>query len=171
MIDQGESTMRVLIAVASKHGSTREIGEAIAGTLQSHNLEVDLEDVDRIDDLDRYDAVILGSAVYIGRWIEEARRFAETHRQALQDRPVWLFSSGPIGDPPLPEAESADMAAVAEQISARGARTFPGELDPSELSLKERLVTKAVRAQPGDFRPWDEIEAWANEIGADLSIT
>lgn len=161
----------VLVAVASKHGSTHEIGEAIAATLRRAGLAVEVSEVEGITAIDQYDAVILGSAVYMGRWLGEARDFAEANRAALQRKPVWLFSSGPIGDPPKPDEESPDMTELAGQLPARDARTFPGELDPSELSFRDKLVTKAFRAQPGDYRPWAEIESWATDIAATLQST
>lgn len=54
-----------------------------------------------------YDAVVLGSAVYVGRWLEPARELVDAHAEELAARPTWLFSSGPIGDPPKPEADDA----------------------------------------------------------------
>ncbi|MEV7629521.1 hypothetical protein [Actinoplanes sp. NPDC089786] len=47
-------------------------------------------------------------AVYLGRWLDDARKLAE--RIAAQPpRPVWLFSGGPIGDPPKPAEEPAEI--------------------------------------------------------------
>jgi menaquinone-dependent protoporphyrinogen oxidase len=55
--------MKILVAVASKHGSAREIAEVIADELRNSALNADLEDVSEETSLRRYDAVILGSAV------------------------------------------------------------------------------------------------------------
>jgi menaquinone-dependent protoporphyrinogen oxidase len=167
-LQQKGCEMKALVAVASKHGNTLEIGEVIAGELRDMAIEAWVLTLDAVTNVNRYDAVILGSAVYMGRWLPEARRFVEDHLIALREVPVWLFSSGPIGDPPKPVGTVPDMEGIAAQIVARDVRTFAGRLDPADLGLGERLVTKAVRAPRGDFRQWDEIRSWAREIGAAL---
>ena len=49
-----------------------------------------------------YDAAVLGSGVYLGHWLESACLLVDSHAEALSRIPVWLFSSGPIGDLPMP---------------------------------------------------------------------
>jgi menaquinone-dependent protoporphyrinogen oxidase len=160
--------MNVLVAYASKHGSTREIAEEIAGELAAQNLDVDVREIGEAPDLGRYDAAVLGSAIYMGRFLSEMRRFTEAHRSELQSKPVWLFSSGPIGDPPAPAGDPSDLTSIAGEIGAAGFRSFAGRLDHAELGLKDRLIVKAVKAETGDFRPWDDIRAWAGKIGVSL---
>src|SRR5947209_19655027 len=100
--------MKVLIAVASKHGSTREIAEAIAEELRQAASTVDLHEVEMVDTLIGYDAVILGSAIYAGNWLPEARHFAEQHPVLLAQVPLRVFSSGPLGAPdPQPHDDPA----------------------------------------------------------------
>jgi menaquinone-dependent protoporphyrinogen oxidase len=160
--------MNVLVAVASKHGSTTGIAEVVADELRTTGIAADVWSVDEAPPLELYDAIVVGSAIYVGRWMPEARRFVEASRAALRDLPVWLFSSGPIGDPPAPAGDSADLDRLATELGARGHRTFAGRLDPGDLGLGERLVVKAVRAPKGDFRQWEEIRGWAREIAAAL---
>src|SRR6187399_1855706 len=90
--------MTVLVAYASKHGSTEGIAQAIADALVDHEVKAEAKRVDMVDDLGPYEAVVLGSAVYAGAWMREAVAFAERHAGELSRRPVWLFSSGPLGD-------------------------------------------------------------------------
>jgi menaquinone-dependent protoporphyrinogen oxidase len=112
---------------------------------------------------------VLGSAVYVGRWLEPARELVEAHADALTERPTWLFSSGPLGDPPKPEADDAvQIGEIAERVNARDHRLFAGRLDRKLLGFGERAVVLAFRAPEGDFRDWDEIAAWAREIAASL---
>jgi menaquinone-dependent protoporphyrinogen oxidase len=158
----------VLVAVASKHGGTRGIGEAVADELRAMRIDAELLDFDEVPDPGRYDAVVLGSAVYMGRWLPEARRFAGLNLAALRAVPVWLFSSGPLGDPPIPPGDPTELDCLAAELGARAHRTFAGRLDPGDLGLGERLVAKAVRAPAGDFREWEAIRAWARSIGAAL---
>ena len=94
--------MHVLVCVASRHDATAEIGEAIARQLAHGGLAVSFRPPDDVSSLDGVDAVVLGSALYTGHWLEPAVRFAERHADELQSRPVWLFSSGPVGDPRRP---------------------------------------------------------------------
>ena len=160
--------MTVLVAAASKHGSTRGIADAIGEELQAHGIDADVWDVAERPPLDVYDAVILGSAVYMGRLLPEARQYAEANRAALSAMPVWLFASGPIGDPPVPAGDVPDLDRLAAELGARGHRTFAGRLEPGELGLGERVVAKVVKAPAGDFRTWETIKDWAREIDAAL---
>jgi menaquinone-dependent protoporphyrinogen oxidase len=159
----------VLVAVASRHGATREIADAVARTLRDEGLEVELADAADVTDVSRFDGVVLGSAVYVGRWLEPARELVDAYAEALASRPTWLFSSGPIGDPPKPEADDAvQITEIAERVGARGHRLFAGKLDKSTLGFGERAVVLAFRAPEGDFRDWDEIAAWARDVAAEL---
>lgn len=161
-------TKHVLVASASRHGATDEIATAIGDALRRAGLRVTVSSPDRVATLDGCDAVILGSAVYVGRWLEPARRFIELHREALTARPVWLFSSGPIGDPPKPQEDPAEVGALLAATGARAHRVFPGKLDRGVLGMAERLIASAVRAPDGDYRPWPEIDAWAESISGAL---
>jgi menaquinone-dependent protoporphyrinogen oxidase len=159
--------MRVLVTVASRHGSTaeiaEEIGQVLTGALRDRDplAEVEVLPVERVDSLDGYAAVVLGSAVYLGRWLPPARAFAEAHAAELRKVPVWLFSSGPVGDPLKPIEEPADGRTAARSIGAREHRVLPGRLDRHRLRLAERAVAGAVRVADGDFRDWPGIEEWA----------
>lgn len=160
--------MKVLVAVASKHGATMEIGQVIEASLRSSGLEVDLKRMEDVTALDRYDAVVLGSGVYAGHWLRPAREFVDIHEGELKQRSVWLFSSGPVGDPPKPLENPAEVAGVAKRIGSRGHRLFAGKIEASDLGISEKALVALVRAPDGDFRPWSEISTWAETIAAHL---
>jgi len=160
--------MTVLVTAASRHGSTMEIAEAIGRTLRQRGLDVDVQPAAGMSAVDRYEAVVLGSAVYMGHWLEAAWQLAESESRSLRMRPVWLFSSGPVGDPPKPDEQPVDVGAVVAATGARGHRLFNGNLDPHRLGFAERAMIRAVRAQTGDFRDWAEIAAWAEHIAGEL---
>lgn len=163
--------MRILVSTASRHGSTGEIGTRIAEALRAGlpgNAVVDVLPAAEVDDATSYDAVVLGSAVYIGRWLDDARHVAAT-LATQPPRPVWLFSSGPIGDPPQPDEEPVEVTGIAEATHARGHRLFAGRLDRHRLGFGERALVMALRVTDGDFRDWDAIDAWGAQIAGELS--
>jgi menaquinone-dependent protoporphyrinogen oxidase len=160
--------MNVLVTVASKRGATMEIAERIGEVLSAAGLGATVEPVEAVGDVDRYDAVVLGSVVRIGHWIEPARRFVRDQGAALATRPVWLFSSGPIGDPPKPAGDPMEIGELMATLHARDHRVFAGKLEKEGLGIAERAIVAAVKAEEGDFRPWAEIDAWAAGIAAEL---
>ncbi|MGH2820005.1 MAG: flavodoxin domain-containing protein [Actinomycetota bacterium] len=156
--------MKVLVTAASKHGSTEEIAREISGTLEENGLQVVVTSPEEVRSVDEYDAVVLGSAVYAGHWMKEAKELVDRLSDALAERPVWLLSSGPIGDPPKPEEDPVDVAEVMDRTGARNHRVFAGKLFKKGLSFGEKAIVLALRAPEGDFRDWDEIRSWAVEI-------
>jgi menaquinone-dependent protoporphyrinogen oxidase len=134
--------MKVLVSVANKHGATSEIAEEIGKALRDAlhedggDVVVDVRPTEEVSSVEDYDAVVLGSAVYVGHWLGPARDLAERHAEALAARSVWLFSSGPVGDPPKPaEEDSVDVAEILEATGARDHRVFSGKLDKGSLGF------------------------------------
>jgi menaquinone-dependent protoporphyrinogen oxidase len=156
--------MTVLVSAASKHGATAEIAEAIGRVLRERGLAVDVRRAENVTMVDGYDAVVLGSGVYVGRWLEAARKLVEAEATILAARPVWLFSSGPVGDPPKPAEEPVDIAEIVRATGARDHQVFAGRIDKGRLGFGERAMVLALRAPVGDFRDWPAIEEWARGI-------
>jgi menaquinone-dependent protoporphyrinogen oxidase len=161
--------MRVLVTAASKHGATQEIADAIARELAGRAIETAVQPVESASP-EGFDAVVLGSAVYAGRWLPAARDFTTAHAAALRDRRVWLFSSGPVGDPPKPDELPVDVAPMMEASRAAGHTVFAGRLDRKRLSFGEKAIVVALRAPEGDFRDWDAVRAWAGAIADELGV-
>jgi menaquinone-dependent protoporphyrinogen oxidase len=162
------NVMKVLVAVASKHGATTEIGQVIESSIRSGGLEVELRRIDEVTTLAPYDAVVIGSGVYSGHWMRPAREFVEIHEGDLKQLPLWFFSSGPVGDPPKPLENPAEVAELVKRLGARGHRLFPGRIEASDLGISERALVALVRAPDGDFRPWSDIATWAESIATQL---
>jgi menaquinone-dependent protoporphyrinogen oxidase len=164
--------MRLLVSAASRHGSTAEIavelGKGLRGSLPG--VGVDVVPLARVGSFDGYDAVVLGSAVYFGRWLEEARWQVGAHVPALRELPVWLFSSGPVGEPSVPDTEPADALELAAAIGAREHVVFPGALHREWLGAREKIAVAFVHAADGDFRDWPAVRAWTDRIAADLRV-
>jgi menaquinone-dependent protoporphyrinogen oxidase len=105
----------------------------------------------------------------MGNWLPEARDFVDRNRQRLAAVPVWLLSSGPLGqDDPQPHGDPAHLDELMQATHARGHRIFVGKLDKSELGLRERLAAKMVKPPEGDFRDWEAIRAWTDDIATAL---
>ncbi|MCG3208670.1 MAG: hypothetical protein FOGNACKC_02282 [Anaerolineae bacterium] len=165
--------MKILVAYASKYGSTAEIAEVIGKELQKRNHQVEVQAVDHVDSLDGYDGFVIGSAVYAGSWIKSAAKFLRANQDILAGRPVWLFSSGPTGpgDPneimdgwTFPE----NLTAVREKINPKDIIFLHGKIDPDKLNFAERMIVKSVKATTGDYRDWLVIRGWAGKIDQDL---
>jgi menaquinone-dependent protoporphyrinogen oxidase len=181
--EHGPGSPNVLVAYATKYGSTRGIAESIAETLRQHGARADVRQVGEVRDLSAYDAFVVGSAVYFGFWRKEAVRFVKAHSAALASRPVWLFSSGPLGTKTT-DPQGRDLRAVAEPkvinefrsaIAPRGHRVFFGALDLSKLGFAGRMVAKMPASRElfaeGDFRDQADIRAWATGIAESLQAT
>jgi menaquinone-dependent protoporphyrinogen oxidase len=160
--------VRILVSTASKHGSTAEIGHEIAGILAEAGHDVEDISPDGVKSLAGFDAVVLGSGIYVGHWLAPARDLVERLADELVERPVWLFSTGPIGDPPKPDEDPEEIGELLEITHAREHVTFAGKVDRSELGLGEKVIVAAVRLPEGDFRPWADVRAWATGIAEAL---
>ena len=163
--------VKVLVAYASKRGSTAEIAEAVAGMLREEGLAVDCESADKVKSLEPYEAVILGSAVYMKHWRGEARHFLRKHRDALHELPFWVFSTGPVGDPNDDESAWAEPPSLIEKVEKLGARehvVFGGCLPAEPHGPIEKAIVASTPPEHRDRRDWDEIRAWTMSIAADL---
>jgi menaquinone-dependent protoporphyrinogen oxidase len=168
--------MNVLVAYSSKHGSTAEIAEAIAGALERSGLTADCRDAGEVKDLTAYDAVVVGSAVYMRRWRGEARRFLRKHADELAERPFWVFSTGPTGEPTEGDKESrwAEPAKIvhrAEDLGVRGHVVFGGKIPTDSHWPGSRAMVEGTPEEFRDRRDWDEIGSWASEIAVALGAT
>lgn len=163
--------MKVLIAYATVHGSTRSIAENLDRFL-SARYPVTTRPMSEVDSLAGYDAVVLGSAVHDGAWLPEARAFLLDHSSDLSRRMVWLFSVGLADALPGPmrrlavRAEAKQLAeSVPADIRPRGTRLFSGVIRREHLpSRSARVRMHLIGARYGDFRAWPRVEAWAREI-------
>jgi menaquinone-dependent protoporphyrinogen oxidase len=170
----------VLVAYASRNGFTEGIAERLAATLRASGHPAELRRAAGVADAAGYDAYVIGSAAYIGSWLREATDFVRRNQPALASRPVWLFSSGPLGTSPtdakgrdlLTQSEPRQFAELRGSLAPRGTQVFYGGLDPSRLHGMARAMRRAPAARQlmpeGDFRDWPAIDAWAESIAREL---
>jgi menaquinone-dependent protoporphyrinogen oxidase len=177
-----EVLMHVLVAYASRHGATQGIAERIARTLQEAGVDAEARPAATIKSVAGYDAFVIGSAAYMFHWEKDASSLVRRNRAALAGKPVWLFSSGPLGTEPVNEkGQDQKVAAIPKEIpelqeilNARDHRVFFGayDRDRKPIELAERFLSMMPAAKEGlpagDFRDWPEIETWATEIARAL---
>lgn len=161
--------MTVLVAYASKHGATEGIGMFVAERLRERGRQAEARRVEDVADLEGIDAVVLGSAVYAGNWTKEAMEFVHLHAARLAEVPVWLFSSGPLGEEIKDGMEQIrQLPELRETLDPKDHVIFFGALDREKLGFGERMIVKAVKAPDGDFRDWGAIGAWADGVAEQL---
>ena len=177
--------MHVLVAYASRHGATAGIAERIAERLRAAGLDAATHRVTDVRGVTAYDAFVIGSAAYLAHWLGEATRFVRQNEVVLASRPVWLFSSGPIGTETvdaqgrdaLVSAEPKEFGELRATLHPRGEHVFFGafDADAKPIGLAERFVRLMPAARTtfheGDFRDWPVIDAWADGIAASLATT
>jgi menaquinone-dependent protoporphyrinogen oxidase len=176
------SLVKVLVAYASRHGATAGIAERIAQRLDAKGFDTTSVPVGEAESLEAYDAFIVGSAAYMFHWLKDATRFVKRNSDLLAQRPVWFFSSGPLGTDLVDDkgqdvfvsTRPKEFEELEPLVDIQGDHVFFGAWDPEvkPKGIGERFVRlmPATRdALPaGDFRDWDAIEAWADEIGDQL---
>jgi menaquinone-dependent protoporphyrinogen oxidase len=159
---------RVLVAYASKAGSTAEVAGAIGKRLAATGLAVDVRRAKSVRSVDGYAAVIVGSAIRAGRWLSEASEFVKSHREALAGRKTAFFTLCMTLQQDTPEHRekvAAYLKPVREILEPNRIEFFAGKMDYRKLALVPRLIVKRMKVPEGDFRNWDAIGAWADAMG------
>jgi menaquinone-dependent protoporphyrinogen oxidase len=157
----------VLVAYATKYGSTKEVADVVADQLRRHGLEVDVRAASDVRDVSAYSAVVVGGALYFFRWRRQARALLSRNRKALELLPVAVFGVGPIED----TAEQFEGArgqlerALAKQpwLTPVSIAVFGGRFDPTGLRFPDN--NPAMRDMAAvDLRDWDAIRVWADTL-------
>jgi len=157
----------VLVAYATKYGSTQEVAEAVATALRERGVDTEVRPAHEVKDLDGFAAVVLGAPLYYFRWHKDARKFLDSHRKALAGLPVAIFALGPTDDEPegFADAQSRLDKALAERdwLSPVSVKVFGGKLDPAGLRFPDsNPVMKNMGAS--DIRDWNAIGEWTRSL-------
>ena len=155
---------KILVAYASKAGSTAEVAQAIGETLSAQGATVDVLQVKHVKDLSAYTAVIIGSAIRMGQWLPEAVNLVKAQQAELRQRPTAFFLvSGFLKDntPEMTQKVGTFLDPVRAIFEPASIGMFAGKMDYSKLSFLDRTIAKAVGSVEGDWRNWDTIRAWA----------
>jgi menaquinone-dependent protoporphyrinogen oxidase len=157
----------VLVAYATKRGSTREVAAEVARVIRQSGAEVEISPAREVKSLDRYQAVVLGGALYMGRWHKDARKLLKRFRSQLTSMPLAVFAMGPkSSEPEALESAGAGLTRALDdvpEVHPFSTAIFGGVIDPSKL----RFPFKKMPA--GDARDWKAIEAWADEVVSGIS--
>ena len=160
--------MKILIAYASKHGSTQQVADAVAAALEETGLEAEVRPARTVDDPGAYDAVVLGAPIYMTRWHKEARGFVRRHRKALERVPVAIFALGPVTERPEDwegAQKQLDKALAAlPEIAPVDVKLFGGAIDPAQLHFPFSHMPAA------DVRDWTTIRAWGAGLPERLGV-
>jgi menaquinone-dependent protoporphyrinogen oxidase len=160
----------ILVAYATKAGSTQEVAGVVAAALREGGSTVDCQPAKDVRSLDGYSAVVLGAPLYMFRWHKDAKSFLSRHRQALMVRPVAVFAMGPLHN------EAKDWQDVRAQLDKEllkfpwlapvAAEVFGGKHDPAKLSFPYNLIPALKQMPATDIRDWTAIRAWALGLAA-----
>ena len=161
------NTRSILLAYATRFGSTQEVAQTITNTLREAGFEVDIQPMGEVKRFDHYDAVVLGAAIYNAHWHPDAHLFLSQHQEILRQRPLAIFALGPVN------RNAGAMRNSRRQLDQElekypwlkpvAVEMFVGKMDPAKLGFFERLLTTA-----SDQRDWEAIRAWANALPAQL---
>jgi menaquinone-dependent protoporphyrinogen oxidase len=155
---------RILVAYATKHGSTVEVAEAIATSFRGGGDEVEVAPAADVRSLDGFDGVVLGGALYMGRLHGDALGFLKWHRHALAERPLAVFAMGPKT---LSEVEvgasrkQLDHALESvPEVAPVAVTIFGGVIDPGKLHFP------FTRMAASDARDWAAVDTWSRTVAA-----
>jgi menaquinone-dependent protoporphyrinogen oxidase len=165
----------VLVAYATRYGSTREVAEAVAATMREQGLTVDLAPAPEARTIEAYQMVVLGAPLYMFHWHKDALHFLERYRAALSARPVAIFALGPV------HADGKEFQEARQQLDKELAKVlwltpksiaiFGGKLDPATFTFPHNLIPGMRNMAPSDVRDWAAIRAWAVDLATQLQPT
>jgi menaquinone-dependent protoporphyrinogen oxidase len=163
----------VLVAYATRYGSTRGIAERIAAAMRLGGHRVDLRPVEEVESFEDYEAVVFGSPVFDQAWPPEGQEFVRRNREALARVPLWLFTVGTFGDRkpligPLVKREPKGIRELLAVLRPHDYRVFAGAISRHQWPWFGRLLFHAFGGRLGDNRDWPEIDAWAAGIARAL---
>lgn len=168
----------VLIAYATRSGSTGEVAQAIGAALHEAGLESEVLSVNQVTSIEGRTTVILGAPLYVGHFPREFCGFLAAHRGALASARCWCFVLGPTRNEPA-DFEGARKQA-AKQLLRYGwfhpvdVHIFGGRWSvqgaPFPFSLMLHLPGNPLAKTPmSDIRDWSAIHDWTMSIACEIA--
>jgi menaquinone-dependent protoporphyrinogen oxidase len=171
--DNNTDGKKILIAYDTEHGATATITDRIADVLCRNGFQVDLRMANNVADIEQYDAVVAGSPIYEFKWLPYTQCFLMKNKRALAQKPLALFITCTYlkDENDTPERRAKAIELYFDPILKKLPGIEPvsygilsGEFTYSELYPRESFRMRLARFEEGDFRNWDKIEAWAEEL-------
>lgn len=164
----------VLVAYATRTGSTEEVAQTVAEVLRSHNLPADLRRAADVHSIEPYTAVVICAALYVGRLHKDVRRFLSAHCTALAKLPVALFVLGPV------QNEEEDWTGARQQLE-KELKTYPwlspavqrivgGKFDPARLGFPFNLLPALRKIPASGVLDWNLIREQAIQLAGKFQI-
>lgn len=158
----------ILVAYATRYGSTKEVAEKVAATLREQGLEVEFQAMRQVQTLSGYSAVVLGAPLYMFHWHKDALAFLSRHREVLTQMPVAIFALGPFHD------DAKELQEVRAQLDKEltkfpwlepvAIEIFGGKFDPDKLTFPYNILPGLKSMPASDGRNWTAIQVWANTL-------
>ena len=159
---------KVLVAYATRYGSTHEVAKMVAATLREEGLIVDVRSAAEVRDLGDYRAVVVGAPLYMFNWLKEARSFVARHRASLERVPVAVFALGPTADKEKDWQETRGqldkVLAGFPWLRPAAVELFGGKFDPARLTFPYTLIPAMKHMPASDIRDWDAVRNWAGRV-------
>jgi menaquinone-dependent protoporphyrinogen oxidase len=148
---------QILVAFATKNGSTEEVAGAIATALRGTGCTVTLRRAREVKEPIRgSDLVVLGAPLYSGRWHRDAHRFLKSHRDELGSVPIAVFGMGPRSG-----EEEGWRRSRAQLDRALAKRPW---LSPVAVAVFGGVDPPRGRRERRDLRDWTVIGGWAAQL-------
>jgi menaquinone-dependent protoporphyrinogen oxidase len=157
----------ILLAYATKYGSTLEVAEKLVEVLKSQGLNVDLQPARKVRTLEGYDAVVLGAPLLLFKWHKDAMNFLSRQHKALSQLPVAIFALGPSFKGDEGEWKGARKQLDRELVKFTWLKPavvelFGGKFDPEKMNFFFKSTMRDIPA--GDLRDWKAIEKWGANL-------
>ncbi len=166
---------KILIAYASKCGSTGEISSVITESLCTGGLSAELKRASSVKSVEGYQGVVLGTAIYMGSPLKEALNFIEKFGGQLTGTPFAMFDVCLTMKDATSENQRIALdylKSITDVISPIKIGAFSGRIDLNSLPPLYRLFAQSdnegILAE-GDYRDWQAIRKWADELGVVLA--
>lgn len=173
---------KILVTYATWAGSTREVAEAMAKTIQKQGMQAEVHPAELAPDLNLFDAVIAGSGIHMGKVHKNLRDFARKNEDTLKNMPVAWFAV--CMTMKTDTAENREMTKgflellnqIVPNITPKATGCFAGAVqtklrDYHKLPFFMRWMIKKMGKKEGDYRNWDIIEQWTIKTARTLLST
>jgi menaquinone-dependent protoporphyrinogen oxidase len=163
----------VLVAYATKYGSTREVAERVATVLEEMGHTAEVRAAPEVGPVEGFSAVVLGGALYYFRLHRDARRFLKSHRRELEKLPVAVFAMGPFNNTTEEFDGARQQLAKAlgkfDWLQPASTQIFGGAFSPEALRFPDNNPAMK-KMEPVDIRDWDAIDEWARSLPGALGL-